>query len=250
MTDQNGVVCIIPARSGSKGIPSKNIKDFNGHPLLAWSIAAAKLTSCINRIIVSTDDAKYANLARKYGAEVPFLRPKILSMDGSFDIDYLRHVALWLDANEHSVPRTFAILRPTSPLRDPSVLESAINLFEKDEKITSLRSMQASPVKPEKCYRLSADNKIKTILSSSYMGVPRQKIEKAYIFNGYIDIVRLEIFMNSDVPFGEIIYPLITEATIDIDTVLDWEYAEYIVKKSPSQLFNYLQNLTKLNSYD
>lgn len=241
MTEQNGVVCIIPARSGSKGIPSKNIKDFNGHPLLAWSIAAAKLTSCINRIIVSTDDEEYANLAKKYGAEAPFLRPKILSMDSSLDIDYLRHVALWLDANEDTVPRTFVILRPTSPLRDPSVLETAINLFQKEKKITSLRSMQASPVIPEKCYRLSPDNKIKTILSRNYMGIPRQKIEKAYIFNGYIDIVRLEIFMNSDMVFGEKIYPLITESTIDIDTALDWEYLEYVVKKSPSQLLNYLQ---------
>lgn len=241
MTEHKRVVCIIPARSGSKGIPSKNIKDFNGHPLLAWSIAAAKLTRSINRIIVSTDEKEYANLARTYGAEVPFLRPRILSRDGSLDIHYLRHAAMWLEANEQSVPSTFVILRPTTPLRDPRVLESAISLFEKKNKISSLRSMQAAPVTPEKCYRLSTDNKIKSILSRNYMGMPRQKIDKAYIFNGYIDIVRLETFIDSDMPFGGEIFPLLTEATIDIDTLMDWEYLEFIVKKSPSKLLNYLQ---------
>ena len=83
---------IIPARSGSKGVPHKNIKILAGHPLISYSIQAAKKTSCIEKIIVSTDSTDYANIAREYGAEIPFIRPKKISGDKATDIQFFKHL--------------------------------------------------------------------------------------------------------------------------------------------------------------
>jgi len=242
MTVQDEIVCIIPARSGSKGIPQKNIKSFHGHPLLAWSIAAARSTGCITRIIVSTDNDVYADVARRYGAEVPFLRPRHFSNDDSRDIDYLRHASFWFEQNEGYVPNYFVLLRPTTPARTPEVIESAIKTFQTNPESSSLRSMQISSTLPEKCYRLDEGGKPRPILSGHFMGIPRQNFKEAYIFNGYIDILRPPIFMESEDPYGLDIKSFITESTFDIDTLAEWEFQEYLIKKSPSPLLRYLHD--------
>ena len=98
------IVAIIPARSGSKGVPDKNIKLLAGKPLIAYSIASAQLTDNIQRVIVSTDSERYAEIASEYGAETPFLRPAELSVDSSTDYDVLKHTLDWLQVNEGFQP--------------------------------------------------------------------------------------------------------------------------------------------------
>ena len=122
-------IAVIPARSGSKGIPSKNVKPLASKPLIAYSIAAAKKSKLINRIIVSTDSEKYANLAREYGADVPFLRPAELAGDTSTDYDFIKHLLDWLEINEGGTPDYLIHLRPTTPLRDPEIIDHAIDLY-------------------------------------------------------------------------------------------------------------------------
>src|SRR5919201_6543515 len=109
------ILALIPARGGSKGIPRKNILNFAGYPLIAWSIAAAKQASCITRVIVSTDDEEIASVARKYGAETPFLRPSEFAQDNTTDLPVFQHALQWLDEHEGYQPEIVIQLRPTSP---------------------------------------------------------------------------------------------------------------------------------------
>ena len=104
---KDSVYAIIPARAGSKGVKNKNIKCLKGYPMLAYSIAAAKLCGNVSRIIVSTDSEQYADIAESYGVKVPFLRPKEISGDKSTDIEFMEHAINWLAENEHEVPEYF-----------------------------------------------------------------------------------------------------------------------------------------------
>ena len=125
------MIAIIPARSGSKGVKNKNIKLLGDKHLIAYSILAAKKIPEVKRIIVSTDSEEYAEIARKYGAEVPFLRPKKFADDNSTDLDVFSHIIEWFDKKNNQIPELFIHLRPTSPLRDPNVLNQAIMFFKK-----------------------------------------------------------------------------------------------------------------------
>ena len=109
------VLAIIPARSGSKGVPNKNIRVVAGKPLLCWAIEIAKATPEIDRVIVSTDDASYAEIARKCGGETPFLRPKALAGDLSTDLEVFLHALNWLRIKENYNPDIVVNLRPTAP---------------------------------------------------------------------------------------------------------------------------------------
>ena len=134
------IYAVIPARSGSKGVPNKNVKMFAGRPLMAYSIAAAQKSNLIDRVIVSTDSEEYAEIALKEGAEVPFLRPKEISTDLSKDIEFFSHLVSWIDSSDITMPDYLVHLRPTTPLRDPSIIDKAIIRFSKS-KYTSLRSV-------------------------------------------------------------------------------------------------------------
>ena len=125
------IIAIIPARSGSKSLVDKNIKLLSGHPLIAYSIAAARLSREIDRVIVSTNSEKYADIARKYGAEVPFIRPDRYSTDVPTDRDFLIHAMKWFKENEDNVPEYWVHLRPTTPLRIPEIIDDAINIIMK-----------------------------------------------------------------------------------------------------------------------
>ena len=123
----NNIIAIIPARSGSKSITDKNIKLLSGHPLIAYSIAAAKLSKKIERVIVSTDSKEYADIAKQYGAETPFIRPDEYSTDVSKDKDFLVHAMNWFKESESCSPEYWVHLRPTTPLRTVKVVDNAIN---------------------------------------------------------------------------------------------------------------------------
>ena len=138
------ILAIIPARSGSIGIPHKNIMDLGGHPLLSWSIAAAKLTPEINEVIVSTDSKNYQDTSIKYGANVPFLRPQNISMNHSGDLGFMLHALNYFRSQKREFD--FVVhLRPTTPFRDPAIVSLAINtMLNNMENNTALRSVHKS----------------------------------------------------------------------------------------------------------
>ena len=134
------IIALIPARSGSKGVPNKNIKNLDGLPLMAYSIILAKMIPDISEVIVSTDSNKYASIANKYGAETPFIRPKSISKDKSTDLELFKHILDWYKEKNIKKPDLILHLRPTTPLRNPKIIKKAILSLNKFESSTSLRS--------------------------------------------------------------------------------------------------------------
>ena len=122
------LIAIIPARSGSKGVPNKNIKLLGGLPLIAHSIISARLAG-IKRIIVSTDSEYYGDIALKYGAEVPFIRPSNISLDSSSDIEFMFHAMNWIKNNESHLPEYWVHLRPSTPIRNPELIRSRCYVY-------------------------------------------------------------------------------------------------------------------------
>ena len=135
------IIALILARGNSKSIPNKNIVSLNGHPLIAWSIAACKLSKKINETIVSTDSKKIVMISKRYGAKVPFYRPAKFARDDSTDFDALKHFVNWWENNNKNLIDMIVQIRPTTPFRDPKVIDEAIKIFKKRKQFTGLRSV-------------------------------------------------------------------------------------------------------------
>lgn len=233
------ILCLIPARSGSKGLPDKNIRLLGNKPLMAWSIEQAKQSKYFNskqmRIIISTDSEKYKKIAKEWGAEVPFLRPKSISNDDSTDLMFIQHALNFLEINENYIPDYILHLRPTQPTRKVNDIDDCIKIFIKNMKeYDSLRTVSPCQKSPYKMY--SIKNNILTPLlvlkniKESFNSC-RQILPKTYLHNGYIDIYKTSIIRNGLLS-GNKIYPYIMDKIeqIDIDTIEDWKKAEEYIK--------------------
>lgn len=230
------LVAIIPARSGSKGVPNKNINLISGRPLLAYSIAVARLVKKIERIFVSTDSEYYARIAQKYGAETPFLRPAELSDDRSTDYDVIKHALDWILANEGYQPKYLVYLRPTSPLRDATYIEAAIERINKNDNATSLRSVHEMSETSYKTLEIEGSY-LKCICTGAFdiesANQPRQTYPRTYHPNGYVDIVKSSYVIKNKRAFGDKVIALVTPPIVEIDTMDDFSYLEYQIAKEP-----------------
>jgi len=240
------VVAIIPARSGSKGVIDKNIKLLGGHPLIAYSIAAAKLAKRIDRIIVSTDSEEYATISRKYGAEAPFLRPLEISGDNSTDYEWVKHAIDWMQREDGFMPNYLVHLRPTTPLRKIEVIDNAISYMMKSANATALRSAHKTHLTPYKMFKLNGEY-MRSFLQyegfKEFYNLPRHIFEDAYIPNGYVDIVRPSLFMETGFLHGDRIKLWETEEIPDIDTISDFDFAHDLLSDERFQeLLVYIVN--------
>ena len=224
------ILCIIPARSGSKGIKDKNIRNYKDKPLMAWSIEQALSSKYKGnmRVVVSTDSEQYANIAINCGAEAPFLIPDNISGDLSLDFDMIKHCVEWLNNNQNYSPDIILQLRPTSPTRKVEDIDNAIDIFINNrEKYDSLRSVVKSDKSPYKMYNINNNKLIPLFTTINDISEPtnacRQMLPDCYLHNGYIDIFNNAILTLETVS-GENIYPFIMNdcETIDIDTETDW----------------------------
>lgn len=239
------VIAVIPARSGSKGMPGKNIALLGGHPLIAYSIAAAKLAG-IERVWVSTDSEEYAVIARKYGAETPFLRPGEISADRSTDFQFMRHAMEWMLQHEISMPEYWLHLRPTTPIRDPVILGNAIDKILQHPEATSLRSGHEASESPFKWFLKDGDGFFQGLrddLTAEKVNLPRQVYPKVYIPDGYIDIVRSSYVLHHQTLHGDRMLVFESPRCAEIDTKADFEYLEYQIRQFGSSLLDYLNNL-------
>tara|TARA_B100001971_G_C18053540_1_gene464120 strand:+ start:115 stop:840 length:726 start_codon:yes stop_codon:yes gene_type:complete len=229
------IIAVIPARSGSKGVPDKNIKLLAGKPLIAYSIAVAKKSKLINRTIVSTDSKKYASLAKEYGAEVPFLRPAELAGDISTDYEFVKHLLDWLKSNENCQPDYLVHLRPVVPLRDSRIIDSAIEAFINNTEATSLRSAHEMSETAYKKFEIEG-NYFKAVGSDSFeldaLNEPRQKYFKTYDPNGYVDVLKTSFVLSENKIHGNRVMPLITPMSYEIDAEEDFEYLEWQINKN------------------
>lgn len=235
---------IIPARSGSKGVPGKNIRLLGGYPLLAYSVAASKLCKNISRTVVSTDSAEIAAIARRYGAEAPFLRSAELAMDKSLDIDFVSHAINWFKQKENKIPDYFVHLRPTTPLRDPEIIDKAIQEIKSRPEATSLRSGHPSPESPFKWFLRNEQGYFTGILpeySNEQINAPRQFFPTVYIPDGYVDVLKVSFIMASRQMHGNKMIGFISPACVEVDSAKDFEFLEFELQNSKNPIFEYLK---------
>lgn len=244
---KNDIIAFIPARAGSKGVVNKNIRELHGFPLLAYSVAAATLSSEISSVVLSTDSTQIAEIGAKFGAYIPYIRPSLLAQDNSLDIEVIRYHLHWLIEQDKDLPRYIAYIRPTTPLRDPSLINQAIQKIRDHSTATSLRSVHELPEPPQKMMGFEGDFLTGLFPQDSrkeYYNLPRQTFPPAYHPNGYIDIFDSSHILQTNSLFGEKVLGLITPHCIEIDTPADLEYLEYYISRYGSQNF-VLQYLTE-----
>lgn len=228
------VLALVGARSGSKGVPDKNVRPLAGHPLLAWSVTCARRCDMIDRVILSTDSEEYAGVGRRYGAEVPFLRPRELAADQSVDTDFVVHALDWL-ANRGEEPEFVVHLRPTTPLRRPAIVDEAVDAFRTAAYATALRSVHEMAESAYKTFEI-ADGLLRAVGSTSGSvedtNAPRQSFPVTYVGNGYVDVLRTASIRSSGMLHGERVVPHLTDVVPEIDGPADMKYLEYLAGES------------------
>lgn len=235
MVKRPEVLAVIPARGGSKGIPRKNIRDFAGHPLIAYSIEAGLQAKTVTRTIVTTDDAEIAEVARRCGAEIPFMRPAELAQDHTLDLPVFQHVLEWLEQNEGYRPDVVVQLRPTSPIRPPTLVDEAVCLLLDTPGAHSVRGVVPAGQNPHKMWRIdSQTGRMVPLLTvegvAEPYNAPRQVLPPVFWQTGHIDAIRPEV-IRAGTMSGEVILPVMIDPqyTVDIDTPKDWARYEWLV---------------------
>ncbi|MBN1230643.1 MAG: acylneuraminate cytidylyltransferase family protein [Anaerolineales bacterium] len=233
MEDLN-ILALIPARGGSKSIPHKNILPLAGHPLIAYSIAAALASELITRVVVSTDDEEIASVSRKYGAETPFVRPEQHAMDNSPDLPVFEHALEWFQENESYEPDIIVQLRPTSPYRRLWHIDQAIDNLIQHPDADSIRTVINPFQNPFKMWQINSEGimepLIKTENKEAY-NMPRQALPAVYWQTGYVDAFWTDTVLTKKSMTGDRILPLVIDDGdwVDIDSPADWKRAELMI---------------------
>jgi CMP-N-acetylneuraminic acid synthetase len=238
---QPTIVGLIPARAGSKRVPDKNIHSLAGHPVMAYTIAAALESEIFSDVIVSTDSEQYAEIARYYGAEVPFLRPSELAGDISPDIEWLEYTLKKLEEDGRKYD-CFSILRPTSPFRLPETIQRAWQAFLKEEGVDSLRAVEKCQQHPGKMWVVRRRRMVPLLPlgpseqpwhSSQYPSLP-----EVYIQNASLEIAWTRVVLLEHTIAGTVLMPFLTEGYegFDVNSPYDWELAENLAAKEQVEL--------------
>ena len=238
-------IAIIPARSGSKSILDKNIVKLAGFPLIAFSIAAAKLSRGVSRVIVSTDSEEYAEISRQFGADVPFIRPSDISGDNASDIDFMVHAMNWFDENEPLTPEYWIHLRPTTPLRDPKHITEALQQIAHRDDATALRSAFPCAESPFKWFRHSDDGFLMSLTTNDTdldrFNLPRQMYPKVFVPDGYVDIIRRSFVKKTGLIHGDKVFGFVSPVCSEVDSLEELHRIEYEISTFGSPLLNYLR---------
>lgn len=239
---QPSIIALIPARAGSKRVKDKNIARLKGHPLIAYTISAARKSGIFDAVVVSTDSEKYAAVARHYGAEVPSLRPETLAGDTSPDIDWVRHALTELAEGDRSYD-CFSILRPTSPCRKPETIQRAWRQFCSQEGVDSLRAVEPCAQHPGKMWVVRgtrmhplmpmAPEGLTPYHSTQYAGLP-----KVYVQNASLEIAWSRVALECGTIAGEVLTPFLTEDDegLDVNSQYDWRLLQMMVADGEARL--------------
>ncbi|MCH9657058.1 MAG: acylneuraminate cytidylyltransferase family protein [Planctomycetes bacterium] len=220
-----GIVGLITARGGSKGVPRKNIQVLAGKPLIAWTIEAALQSQELDRVIVSTDDREIASISRRFGAEVPFIRPLELALDASSHVDVILHAIDWLAENEQYDTKYITLLQPTSPFRIADDIDGAIQ-FAKEINAKSVIGMMEAPSHPVCLREMNEEGLLLELVpEQEESSLRRQVLTEVYAFNGALYVLEVDFFKKSKTfrPYQETYgYKMPTERSWEIDT--EWEF--------------------------
>ena len=226
------VLGIIPARSGSKEIPNKNIISVGSKHLISWTISAAKKAKLLDRIIISTDSKKYYSIFEKYNVEIPFLRPKKLSTDQAKSEDVVIHALNWLWKNEKYYPDYVLYLQPTSPMRTSGDIDESIKIAQ-TKKADSVVSVELSNRHPYFMKKIDSNGLISHYEKQKSLTPRRQELDPIYVLNGAIFLVRTKPFSKSKNWYGGRCYPYImpSDRSIEIDSLYDLHVADLLLNE-------------------
>jgi CMP-N,N'-diacetyllegionaminic acid synthase len=232
------VVALIPARSGSERVRDKNVRPLRGHPLLAYAIAAARDAGVFDRIVCSTDSGKIADVAQRYGAEAPFLRPKELATATSPDIEWIKHALEQL--NEHY--DLFAIVRATNPFRGPDVLRRGLAQLIATPEADSIRAVELVKQHPGKMWVLEGRT-MRPLLDQTHLGVAwhagqYQALPQIYVQNSALEIAWTRVVSQTGTREGRVVAPFLTDGYegFNIDDEDDWDRARRLLDAGEAEL--------------
>lgn len=229
MGNGNNNLAVIAARSGSKGLRDKNIKELNGIPLIAYSIIAAKKSGCFQKVFVSTDSPKYAKIAEQYGADASFLRSKVNSSDTAGSWDVVSEVVKRFEKQNRYYDNVM-LLQPTSPLRTAEDIIESFKLM-KEKNASAVIGVTETEHSPLWCNSLPDDLSMERFCNEKYYDLPRQSLPKYYRINGAIYLVsREELRQEKMLRKNCFAYIMPRERSIDIDTELDFIIAEHMME--------------------
>jgi CMP-N,N'-diacetyllegionaminic acid synthase len=235
------VLAVITARGGSKGLPGKNTKILGGKPLIFYTIKIAKKSKLITDLIVSTDSSDIARIAKKYGAEVPFIRPKKLAGDKTTHTQVMRHAIAFMEKKLKVIFDYVVILQPTSPFRIPEDIDGTLKLLieTKADSAVSMVEIEAKE-HPLKMKKLSG-NKVEPYYMPEPEGMRRQDLPVVYKRSGAVYAMRRDLIMEEKHLFGGKVVGFVVpkERSIDIDTYFDWVKAIYILKDLKNKGYNW-----------
>jgi CMP-N,N'-diacetyllegionaminic acid synthase len=241
MNNTPNVIALIPARAGSKRVVEKNIRSLGGHPLIAYSISVARQSGIFDSVLVSTDSDQYADIARYYGAEVPFLRPPEIAGDLSPDIEWVEHTFKRLQAEKRTYD-CFSILRPTSPFRQAETIQRAWQEFLSEKGVDSLRAVEKCKQHPGKMWVVRG-NRMSPLLPLSPAEQPwhssqYQSLPEAYVQNASLEIAWLRVVLQERTIAGNVVMPFFTQdyEGFDINSEYDWKLAEGLIQSVPALL--------------
>lgn len=227
------ILAYIPARAGSKRIPNKNIKDFLGKPLISYAIEQAQSCDFIDRVMVDTDSPEIAKIAKKFGAKVPWLRPKKLAGDKAKVIDSILYNLRRLKEQENYEPDYVMILQATSPLREKKDIEDCWQMMQKTKASTILTVCSTHP----RFYHLGAGNRLILINGSEKKSTNIQAWQPGYVLNGcFVYIIKTSTLLKEKVVITKNTKAVICPRwrSVDLDALDDWALAEYLYKNKES----------------
>jgi N-acylneuraminate cytidylyltransferase len=235
------IIALIPARSGSKRVVDKNIRPLAGHPVIAYTIAAAKQSGIFSAIVASTDSEEYAEVARKYGAEVPFLRPVEFSGDVSPDIEWVEFTLKRLKEMGREYD-CFSILRPTSPFRSPETIQRAWKEFLAEQGVDSLRAVEKCREHPGKMWVIRGKRMTPLLpinpAELPWHSTPYQALPEVYSQNASLEIAYSRVVFEGRTIAGDVVMPFLTQGYegFDVNRPYDWGLAEELVKTGQAKL--------------
>ena len=241
-SDALKVMGVVGIRSGSKGVSDKNIRQLAGKPLVGWILDAARRSKYINRLIVSTDSPSYSEIAKAFGAEVPFIRPGELASDQAPEFGYVKHLVDWLEKNEGYRPDIVVRMMATVPLQSTEDIDAVIAKLVEDPKASSAVVIAEARQHPLKALKI-VDDGIGGAKLVSYFGdsgrevtpIARQSYEKAYFRANTIACRRRVIFDTNSLTGDLVRYHVIPqERAVDIDNLIDFYVTEHLIKKFES----------------
>lgn len=241
VTAPRGALALVPARSGSLRLPGKNVRLLHGHPLLAYTIAAARRSGVCSRVVVSTDSPEIAEIAREYGAEVPSLRPADLAGPHSRDVEWVRHTLDTLAGSTSAA--AFALLRPTSPLRTAASVARAVGELLSDPTADSLRAVEPCRQHPGKMWVLADAHRMEPLLpqppgEQPWHSTPYQALPPVLVQNAALEVAWVRTVTELGTIAGEVVRPFVLTGYegLDINDEADWWMLERLVAEGAAEL--------------